>query len=1361
MKRLKFVLASIVLAILSRGAFASDIGTAAELAAALADNPSGTYTLTADIDFTDVNYTAGNFSGVLNGGGHTISNLRTWLFAELSGATVSNLTISGTTVSGSTIPNETDGAFGILARLAGDGTLVSDVKVKDSTFLSNRTVNQYIGGIIGRASTSAYEVTIENCLVQSVNVGKDPAGAVIAGGILGRSGSTNLVIRKCEIINSSVKGKWAGGIVGKLSSSNTTNTIEECSVSGTISGTDGAGGITGGGRDSTAGNIVTIYSCANTATVSATGYGAGGILGALYRNGLCTISNCVNRGAISCTGTNTGDGHGVGGITGGAVSGSSGNPVKVDIYDCVNYGTITSAGVPAGGISGGTCNLSNQIKVNRCANYGAVSGIDQVGGIIGRLNPAYAAYALADLKNKGSVSASNGAAGGIAGYSTGMNGFGTVEKILQMGDVSGTTMAGTWIGRVKSSSNNKSGTLKSSYLKCSLLVDDGGQTGMLNGGSEADRAFTMSVGANVFATVDGVDHTWYDNDNEGQDVSIDPIPEGALTDGRAVEVLGGAWVQGSECPDLAIEATCGPRVESYTVRFFDWDGAQLGDSQSVTRGASAIPPADPVRAGHTFAGWSTPYEGIIADTDITATYTINTFTVRFFDWDGTQIGDDQVVEYQASATAPTNPEREGYDFTGWSDDFSSVVSNMDIVAGYSIKLFTVRFLDWNGTVLSSQSVAWRESAVAPDAPSRSGYTFVGWDSAFDTIVDNVDVTALYEEGAVNTYTVRFLDWNGSLISEQLVVEGGSAGAPQVSEREGYDFLRWSADFSNVTSDMTVTALYSIWTYTVRFLDWDGTELKSETVEWHGAATPPEDPTREDYVFRAWVGDFSDVTQNADVTAAYDINSDIYIATAEAFAAKITSDSPAGCTYHLTADIDLSGTGYEPVDFAANLDGGGHVVRGFGKSLFLCVSGTVRDAVFDGLVDGLPTSITGIARHWGHVAVTNRGGRIENVSLANLKFKTNNSLSYQSLGFICGIAMDGATFVNCTVEDSCELQQRNCYSGGIAGELGLSGEWRETAEVNSLLAGFYSCTNSGAIKIFSSGNVQIGGVLARANAGDSRIKPRTIISNCVNNATVSSTVNVGGNVAGIVAQRNANMAGRNGTLELVDCANNGDLLGIGTSANYGGALANHWRLGCIDIVRFVNRGRIGTGTGVNEDEIATGGASAAFVAQSSELYDTQYIHVRDSANYGKIAGGKYAAGFFGQISANTGHGTTHCVATNCANYAEVEAYADTHYVGQVFAAFESAPAALSTRVYGAWNCYFPTNNFVGVNAGATIGGEDTCLFASDEAFTVTGARNKLNSFAVPSGYETWIRGRNGPELSCFADPYSPGTVILIR
>ena len=1035
--------------------------------------------------------------------------------------------------------------------------------------------------------------------------------------------------------------------------------------------------------------------------------------------------------------------------------------MKVDVFDCVNYGSVTSAAVPAGGISGGTCNLSNPIKIIRCANYGNISGSDQVGGIAGVVNPAYGSATLSNLKNAGSVSASEGAAGGIVGYYVGHSGFGTSEKILQIGNVTGATMAGAFVGRIKSNADNKSGTLKNSYLQCSLSASGEGQTGLLNGGSEDNKTFTMSVGTGVFATVEGVSHTWYDKSNEGHDIAVDQIPESTLSDGTAVAALGAAWVQGAGYPFLAIEATCGPEVESYTVRFFDWDGAQIGTDQSVLRGGSAVPPADPVRAGHTFAGWSTSYDGIIADTDITATYTINTYTVRFFDWDGTQIGSDQTVEFESAASAPDNPEREGYDFTGWSSDYSSVTSDLDIEAVYSMKHFTVRFLDWNGTVLSSQSVAWRGSAVAPSSPSRSGYTFVGWDSAFDVIVADVDVTALYEEGTINTYTVRFFDWDGTPLFEQIVAEGASASAPQVSAREGYDFSGWSADFSNVTSDTTVTALYSIWTYTVRFLDWDGTVLKSETVDWHGAAMPPENPSREDYSFKGWVGAYADVTSDVDVTAAYDVISDIYIATAEAFAAKITSDSPAGCTYHLTADIDLSGTGYEPVNFAANLDGGGHVVRGFGKSLFLCVSGTVRDAVFDGLVDGLPTSITGISQNWGHVAITNRGGRIENVRLSNLQFKTTNNLSYKSLGFVCGFVMDGSEFVNCVVDDSCELQQRNCYAGGIAGRIGISAEWCASAAENSVLAGFYSCTNSGAIKVFSTGNVQIGGILGAASVGDPVVKPRTIVSNCVNNATVSSTVDVAGNVGGIVAQRDANMADLNGTLELIDCANNGDLLGIGPSVNYGGALGSHWRLGCIDIVRFVNRGRIGTGTCVNEADKATGGASAAFVAQSRELYNSQYIHVRDSANYGKITGGAYAGAFFGSINANTGHPYTHCSATNCANYAEVEAVAETRYTGQVFASFESAPGDSARRVYGAWNCYFPSRGFVGHNAGATIGGEDTCQFASDVGFSVPAARKKLNSFAVADGYETWIRGRNGPELECFSEVYSFGTAIFIR
>ncbi len=57
------------------------------------------------------------------------------------------------------------------------------------------------------------------------------------------------------------------------------------------------------------------------------------------------------------------------------------------------------------------------------------------------------------------------------------------------------------------------------------------------------------------------------------------------------------------------------------------------------------------------------------------------------------------------------------------------------------------------------------------------------------------------------HTVRFVDWDGALISEQQVEDGAAAVAPTDPVREGYLFTGWSGDFSCVTADITVTALY--------------------------------------------------------------------------------------------------------------------------------------------------------------------------------------------------------------------------------------------------------------------------------------------------------------------------------------------------------------------------------------------------------------------------------------------------------------------------------------------------------------------------------------------------------------------------
>lgn len=59
--------------------------------------------------------------------------------------------------------------------------------------------------------------------------------------------------------------------------------------------------------------------------------------------------------------------------------------------------------------------------------------------------------------------------------------------------------------------------------------------------------------------------------------------------------------------------------------------------------------------------------------------------------------------------------------------------------------YTVTFKDWNGTVLKTQTVEEGSSATPPSNPSREGYKFVGWDKSYSNITTNITITALYEE----------------------------------------------------------------------------------------------------------------------------------------------------------------------------------------------------------------------------------------------------------------------------------------------------------------------------------------------------------------------------------------------------------------------------------------------------------------------------------------------------------------------------------------------------------------------------------------------------------------------------------------
>ncbi len=307
---------------------------------------------------------------------------------------------------------------------------------------------------------------------------------------------------------------------------------------------------------------------------------------------------------------------------------------------------------------------------------------------------------------------------------------------------------------------------------------------------------------------------------------------------------------------------------TYTVIFKDWDKTVLR-TQTVGEGDNATAPAPGGRTGYTFTGWDVSFNNITSDLTVTAQYSINIYTVTFEDYDAGIFKTEQ-VNYGDSATAPSDPIRTGYTFTGWNSDFSSIEDDLTVTATYSINTYSVKFKDYDGTVLDSQIIEYGQSATAPTASVRTGYTFIGWDADFSNITTDLTLTAQYSQNGVTNYTVIFKDWDKTVISTQIIAEDSAATAPTEPSRTGYAFTGWDTDFSKVTSNLTVTAIYSINKYLVSFNDYDGTLIKSDSVEYGKAATAPSDPVRTGYTFIGWDTDFSKITCNLTVTAQFNI-----------------------------------------------------------------------------------------------------------------------------------------------------------------------------------------------------------------------------------------------------------------------------------------------------------------------------------------------------------------------------------------------------------------------------------------------------------------------------------------------------------
>ena len=105
-----------------------------------------------------------------------------------------------------------------------------------------------------------------------------------------------------------------------------------------------------------------------------------------------------------------------------------------------------------------------------------------------------------------------------------------------------------------------------------------------------------------------------------------------------------------------------------TITFKDWDGTIIAEYTDDI-GTALTAPANPSRAGYTFTGWSpeAPSDFPEKDTTYTAQYTANQYTLTFYDEDGKTVLDTITQDCDSAVTAPS-PAKAEYIFSGWSPD---------------------------------------------------------------------------------------------------------------------------------------------------------------------------------------------------------------------------------------------------------------------------------------------------------------------------------------------------------------------------------------------------------------------------------------------------------------------------------------------------------------------------------------------------------------------------------------------------------------------------------------------------------------------------------------------------------------------
>ena len=255
-------------------------------------------------------------------------------------------------------------------------------------------------------------------------------------------------------------------------------------------------------------------------------------------------------------------------------------------------------------------------------------------------------------------------------------------------------------------------------------------------------------------------------------------------------------------------------IGAYTVTFQSEGGSEV--ASQIRANTPADRPADPTKEGYTFIGWyNGESEWNFADAvtealTLTAKWTANRYTITFKPENG---GEDIVItqDYGTAITAPANPTKTGYTFAGWDKTIPSTMpaEDMTITAQWQVNQYTITFKPENGGQDIVIKQDYGTAITAPANPTKTGYTFAGWNREIPTAMPAGDMT-ITAQWQLNRYTITFDTAGGSEVPSITQDYGTAITPPAAPTRTGYTFAGWDKTIPSTmpAGDMTITARWT-------------------------------------------------------------------------------------------------------------------------------------------------------------------------------------------------------------------------------------------------------------------------------------------------------------------------------------------------------------------------------------------------------------------------------------------------------------------------------------------------------------------------------------------------------------------------